>query len=69
LLAATFGAPRAAKRVDRAVLRRRHQPTPRVIGDPVSTPAVERFDEGVLRYLLGQRHAAQQAHEHGDQLR
>ena len=57
----------AAQPVERAVLRRRHQPGARIVRDARLGPALERDDERVLRELLGDADVAHHAREPRDQ--
>ncbi len=59
----------AAQLVDGAVLRRRHQPRARVVGDARLRPTLERRDERLLRQILGHADVANHAHEPADQPR
>src|SRR2546421_10092540 len=55
-----------AKVVDRAVLRRGHEPGAWVVRDARLGPLFERGDESVLRELLGKADVAHNAREAGD---
>ena len=57
----------AAQQVDRAVLRRGHEPGARVVRDARLGPLLERGDERVLRQLLGEADVAHDPREAGDQ--
>ena len=59
----------AAMLVERAVLRRRHQPGGGIVRNALFGPALERGDQRVLRELFGDADVARDARDAGDDLR
>ena len=57
----------AADRVDRAMLRRRHQPGARLLRHARGGPLLERGNESVLRELLGRPDVADETSQPGDE--
>src|SRR5438874_11631262 len=57
----------AADRVDRAMLRRRHQPGARFLRHARGGPLLERGNESVLRELLGRTDVADETSQPGDE--
>src|SRR5438874_1207812 len=57
----------AADRVDRAMLRRRHQPGARLLRHTRGGPLLERGNESVLRELLGRTDVADETSQPGDE--
>ena len=57
----------AAQQIDRAMLRRGHEPGAWIVRDARLRPLLERGDERVLRELLGQADVAHDAREAGDE--
>lgn len=53
--------------VERAVLRRGHEPGAGVVRDPARGPALHRHDQRLLREVLGEPDVAHHAHEAADQ--
>ena len=51
------------------MLRRRHEPGARLVGNALVRPLLERRDERVVRQLLGDADVAHDAREPGDELR
>ncbi len=60
---------RAADRVDRAMLRRRHEPCAGRVRNPFARPLLERGDERIVRELLGGADVAHDAREPRDEFR
>jgi hypothetical protein len=69
LLVFLLGQLEVAQPVERAVLRRGHQPGTGVVGHPLLRPALERGHQRVLRELLGAPDVAHQAGDAGDDAR
>src|SRR5688500_15886446 len=59
---------RAAKMIQRAVLRRRHQPGAGIVRYAGRGPGFQRRDQRLLRELLGQAAVAHHARDAGDDL-
>ena len=57
----------AAKEIDRAMLRRGHQPGARIVRNAGVGPSLEGDNESVLRELLSQTNIANDAREAGDE--
>src|SRR5437660_12708672 len=55
--------------IDRTVLRDRHEPRARVVGNAGLGPRLERGDERVLRELFGETDVTHHAREPGDEPR
>jgi cation:H+ antiporter len=68
-LPAPFLEAKAPQRVQRAVLRGRHQPGGRFFGHPRDRPLFQGSDERVVRELLGEAHIANDPREDPDDLR
>jgi hypothetical protein len=56
-----------AQQVDGAVLRRGHEPGPRLVGDARPRPGLERRQQGVLGQLLGEPDVPDDARQAGDE--
>src|SRR5262249_15316223 len=54
--------------IERAVLRRGHEPGARIVGNAPFGPSLERCDESILRELLRSADVAREACEAGDDL-
>ena len=59
----------APQPIDGAMLRGRHEPRRRIVGNAGRRPLLERGDERVLRKLFGQTDVAHHPREAGDELR
>ena len=57
-----------AQEVDRPMLRRRHEPCPRIVRDARFRPLLQRGDERILRDILGDSDVVHDAREAGDEL-